>query len=146
MDNIWIFLGATFSWLKGKSWLLNHVIYLRNWYKQSVYFSIFEWWNWHKHQFCRIGYECKSYYSNLSLSQFLRYITWFKSQKIQFNQENVDLVLEGNNIKQSFELYLFYGNQDLDRNSDRNIRCHLHNCHFHCHLQHTIERKCVFEF
>ena len=34
----------TFSHLKGKSWLLNHVIYLRNWDKLSVYSSIFEWW------------------------------------------------------------------------------------------------------
>ena len=29
--------------------------YLRNWDKLSVYFSIFEWWNWPKHQFCQIA-------------------------------------------------------------------------------------------
>ena len=26
----------------------------RNWDKLSVYFSVFEWWHWPKHQFCHI--------------------------------------------------------------------------------------------
>ena len=35
-------LRPTFSPLKGKSWLLNHVIYFRNWDKLSVYLSRLE--------------------------------------------------------------------------------------------------------
>ena len=41
--SIWpIFARPTFSPLKGKSWLLNHMIYVRNWDKLRVYFSRFE--------------------------------------------------------------------------------------------------------
>ena len=33
----------------------------RKWDKLSVYFSIFEWWNWPKHQFCANFPSCLKY-------------------------------------------------------------------------------------
>ena len=34
-----------------------------NWDKLSVHFSIFEWWNWPKHQFCQIAKCQMSFFS-----------------------------------------------------------------------------------